>query len=213
MLKSRLKDGIRLLQAAAREVRKSGRKLLKDGKWPQGLRWGAFHFGFCPICESSTLFSKSDSWLRDNYHCLRCRSIPRFRMLVHVLETHFPKWRGYSIHESSPGGSSSEKLRNCCSNYIASQFFPDVQAGQIHRGFRCENLECQTFGDAEFDMVVTQDVFEHVFDPRRAFAEVARTLKPGGCHVFTSRTSIVESKQSSTNCSSAGSPARACVDC
>jgi len=26
---------------------------------------------------------------------------------------------------------------------------------------------------------------EHVFDPAKAFAEIARTLKPGGAHVFT----------------------------
>jgi hypothetical protein len=28
-------------------------------------------------------------------------------------------------------------------------------------------------------------VFEHVLHPARAFAEVARTLRPGGAHVFT----------------------------
>lgn len=33
--------------------------------------------------------------------------------------------------------------------------------------------------------MVTQDVFEHVLDPAQAFREVARTLKPGGAHVFT----------------------------
>ena len=35
-----------------------------------------------------------------------------------------------------------------------------------------------------FDLVVTQDVLEHVLDPARA-AEIARTLRPGGAHVFT----------------------------
>jgi hypothetical protein len=32
---------------------------------------------------------------------------------------------------------------------------------------------------------VTQDVFEHVLRPGRGFAEIARTLKPGGAHIFT----------------------------
>jgi hypothetical protein len=32
---------------------------------------------------------------------------------------------------------------------------------------------------------VTSDVFEHVLDPARGFSEVARTLCPGGAHVFT----------------------------
>jgi hypothetical protein len=32
---------------------------------------------------------------------------------------------------------------------------------------------------------VTQDVFEHVFDIDAALREIARTLKPGGAHLFT----------------------------
>src|SRR5262249_23430285 len=36
-----------------------------------------------------------------------------------------------------------------------------------------------------FDLVITQDVMEHVLDPTRAFAEIARALKPGGAHIFT----------------------------
>jgi SAM-dependent methyltransferase len=42
-----------------------------------------------------------------------------------------------------------------------------------------------TFDDARFDLVITQDVFEHVMDPAKAFAEIARILKPGGAHIFT----------------------------
>src|SRR6185295_3218376 len=57
--------------------------------------------------------------------------------------------------------------------------------GDTYRGVRCEDLERQTFGDACFDLVVAQDVFEHVLDPEAAFAEVARTLRPGGALVFT----------------------------
>ena len=51
--------------------------------------------------------------------------------------------------------------------------------------FRNEDLEKQTFADASFDVVVTQDVLEHVFDPARVFVEIARTLKPGGSHIFS----------------------------
>ena len=42
-----------------------------------------------------------------------------------------------------------------------------------------------TFGDNSFDLIITQDVMEHVMKPEPAFAEIARTLKPGGAHVFT----------------------------
>jgi SAM-dependent methyltransferase len=144
-----------------------------------------WHYGYCPICKQPALFASRQDWLRDHYRCLRCKSIPRFRAIIEVLETHFPDWRAYTIHESSPGGASSNMLARQCANLIASHYFPDVPSGETRDGFRCENLEGQTFEDQKFDLVVTQDVFEHVVHPDRAFREIARTLKPGGAHVFT----------------------------
>lgn len=167
------------------EVRKELMKLLKERKLPRGVLSGDFHSGYCPICETKTIFLKRDIWLRDFYHCARCASIPRWRALTYVLQTHFPNWRTLRIHESSPGGASSEKLRRECQDYVASHFFRDIAPGQMKDCFRCENLEHQTFADAEFDLVITQDVFEHILDPAAALSEIARTLKPGGAHVFT----------------------------
>jgi SAM-dependent methyltransferase len=50
---------------------------------------------------------------------------------------------------------------------------------------RCENLEQLSFEDEGIDLHITQDVFEHLFDPAAAFREIARTLRPGGAHIFT----------------------------
>lgn len=168
-----------------RELYRDGLKLVKERRKTRGVITGAFHSGLCPICEAPTVFVKRDDWLRDFYHCARCQSIPRWRALVRVLELHFPDWRELKIHESSPGGVSSEKLRRECKRYTATHFFADAPPGATLHGFRCENLEQQTFADAEFDLVITQDVLEHVLNPSRALAEIARTLKPGGAHVFT----------------------------
>lgn len=143
------------------------------------------HRGECPICEQGTVFVKGGSWLRDQYYCARCLSIPRFRALIRVLHERFPRWRDLDIHESSPAGPSSAKMAREGKSYVPTHFFADTEPGTLRGGYRCENLEAQTFGDASFHLVVTQDVFEHVLEPRRAFAEVARTLRPGGAHVFT----------------------------
>lgn len=51
-------------------------------------------------------------------------------------------------------------------------------------GHRNENLESMSFEDASFDLVVTQDVLEHVYEPAKVFQEIARTLRPGGAHIF-----------------------------
>ncbi|MDJ0688927.1 MAG: class I SAM-dependent methyltransferase [Xenococcaceae cyanobacterium MO_188.B32] len=96
-----------------------------------------------------------------------------------------PNYRQILIHESSPGSRSSDYLKKECQNYSCSQYFPDITPGEIHRGFRCENLENLTFSDGSFDLFITQDVFEHILHPDKAFKEIARVLKPGGMHIFT----------------------------
>lgn len=142
-------------------------------------------FGFCPVCEKHTIFYKETEWLRDGLKCLICGSIPRHRAIVSVIEDHFPNWRNLKIHESSPCGKSSDKFRKEAKNYLATFYDEKIESGKIKDGRQYENLEKQSFKNDLFDIVITQDVFEHVFNPDLAFEEIARTLKPGGCHVFT----------------------------
>jgi len=143
------------------------------------------NIGWCTVCSSRTLFVEFEDWLRDHYKCIRCGSIPRNRALIQILATHFPEYGTYRIHESSPSGPASEKIARDCSGYVPTQLFPDIPYGEYSYGVRCENLERMTFPDSCFDLVITQDVFEHVMNPDRAFADIARTLRPGGAHVFT----------------------------
>ena len=143
------------------------------------------HRGYCPICESGTMFVIKGDWLREYYFCTGCGSIPRQRALVVALNRFFPDWRRSVIHESSPDGASSDLLRRSCPGYTSSQYLPGVEFGTFRDGIRCENLESLTFDDASLDLVITQDVFEHVMDPAAAFAEISRVLRPGGAHVFT----------------------------
>ena len=148
-------------------------------------RSGKLNGGYCTVCDCDVLFSETGPWLRDQYLCTRCGSIPRHRALVKVLNDHFPRWRESRIHESSPGGASSDKIRRECRDYVASQFFAHVPRGEFEGGQQSEDLEALTFPDESFDLVITQDVFEHVLRPGKAFAEIARTLKRGGAHVYT----------------------------
>ncbi|MCC6867026.1 MAG: class I SAM-dependent methyltransferase [Ignavibacteria bacterium] len=142
--------------------------------------------GFCHCCDNKVLFYSYDSWLRDNFYCRKCFSIPRERALMYIIETKFPHWRSLNIHESSPENrGASTKLKNNCKHYISTQFYLNNELGKVVNGIRNENLEEQTFKNESFDIVVTQDVMEHVLNPDAAFKEIARTLKPGGAHIFT----------------------------
>jgi SAM-dependent methyltransferase len=72
-----------------------------------------------------------------------------------------------------------------CRHFTGSYFFPEVAAGTQIGQFTCVDLGSQPFSDHTFDVVVTQDVLEHVPEPAVALAETCRTLKSGGVHVFT----------------------------
>ncbi len=162
---------------------------------------GRFFFrvaGTCPLCRAETRFTALRDkeigpewfahWFRGDLRCEACGSIPRQRALFAVLDMACPDWRHAALHESSPGRDpSSARLRAECAGYVASQYDPALGFGNTHPddGYRSEDLEAQTFADESFDVVVTQDVFEHLFDPDRAIREIARTLKPGGVHVMT----------------------------
>lgn len=142
--------------------------------------------GHCPCCENTVRFEARNAWLRDYYVCPSCGSIPRERALMWTLANFFPAWRSLQIHESSPVcRGASARLRTEGQHYVPSQYFPEVPPGREHSGMRCENLEHLSFPAENLDLHVTQDVMEHIFDPAAAFREVARTLRPGGAHVFT----------------------------
>jgi SAM-dependent methyltransferase len=141
--------------------------------------------GYCPVCEKNTFFFKRGNWWRDHYHCLRCFSIPRQRAICQVLQDYAPNWRELHIHESSPNGPTFDKFLSNCRGYVATQFFPNIISGTLYRGFRCEDLARQTFDDESFDIVITQDVMEHLLEPVESFKEICRTLRPGGMHIFT----------------------------
>jgi SAM-dependent methyltransferase len=66
-----------------------------------------------------------------------------------------------------------------------SELFDDVEAGQFRRRVQCQDVQRLTYDDVSFDLVTSTEVFEHVPDDRRAFAEIHRVLRPGGALVFT----------------------------
>jgi SAM-dependent methyltransferase len=70
-------------------------------------------------------------------------------------------------------------------NIIFSEYFDDCKPGDSLNGILCQDLEQLTFQDNSFDLVISEDVFEHVKDWRKGFSEVHRVLKLNGFHIFS----------------------------
>ena len=142
--------------------------------------------GYCLCCAREVTFKANNHWLRDSFFCPNCCSIPRERALMYFLEKRLLGWRTMKIHESSPSNKgASLKLRKEGKYYSASHYFSDDMLGQKIGDFTNQNLEKLTFENSVFDVFITQDVFEHIYNPSLAFSEISRVLKNGGVHIFT----------------------------
>lgn len=154
--------------------------------------------GKCAVCGAETEFTlkKTGLSLRESA-CGSCGGSRRNRDLsAGILRTygldpsgslasHLPALTPLAIFEAQAEGPIHRVLRRL-PGYRCAEFLDGISPGEMNSaGVRCEDLERLTFADGSFDLVVTQDVFEHVPRPEAAFREIARVLKPGGCHIFT----------------------------
>ena len=71
----------------------------------------------------------------------------------------------------------------CC---IGSEYLgKNVRPGKVVKGIRHEDVEQLSFGDKSFDLIISNDVLEHVMNPRKALKESCRILRPGGKLLMT----------------------------
>ncbi len=75
------------------------------------------------------------------------------------------------------------------SNYfsfaINSEYIDNVPSGEYKDGILSQDLTNSSFGDNYFDIVITEDVLEHIPDYKKVFSEIYRILKPEGVHFFS----------------------------
>lgn len=140
--------------------------------------------GSCPICRRRSIFVALGPWLREDLKCVRCKSSSRQRALIDYIGSVFPVLGEMHVYEPSPTQPTAGYLQCNSGCYTWSQFAADAEDDQSGNS-KYQDLQSLSFADESFDLVVSQDVFEHIADPRKAFSEVARVLKPGGSHIFT----------------------------
>ncbi len=77
------------------------------------------------------------------------------------------------------------ELRGCYPRCICSQYMPDPQAQHENYPIQHQDLMGLTLPSESFDIVVSIEVLEHIWDLPQALREQARVLRPGGVMLAT----------------------------
>ncbi|MCC6763080.1 MAG: class I SAM-dependent methyltransferase [Deltaproteobacteria bacterium] len=159
--------------------------------------------GVCAVCRRAVDFAvdfdgawEADDGLRipnwrESMRCPRCGLAARQRRVSELVVAAVDDRRGrdpvavYLMEALSPLYRSLSR-RLLGATVVGSEYLADdAPGGTRPRSVRHEDAERLSFADASLDVLVSCDVFEHVNDPRRAFAEVARVLRTSGRAVLT----------------------------
>lgn len=158
------------------------------------------YHGVCNICGTKGEFLRGEQRsTREAFPCPGCRASLRYRDQAALIVDEFARGRTVffrnlvssglmnhaAVYELALKGPFVEPFKKL-PNYTRSYFWPDRPLGSVdENGVRNEDVTQLTLPDQSFDLVITSDVMEHVYDYESSFREIARVLKIGGVHIFT----------------------------
>lgn len=156
--------------------------------------------GFCVPCDKPVQFlvdmqsggqRHAHGWTpnwRERLECPSCRMNNRQRLMAALVKQALaakPNKKVYFMEQVTPifhwVKATFSQHQIIGSEYLGHEY----ESGSVINGMRHEDVENLSFGDDTLDLIVSNDVFEHVPNPAKAFSECARVLKPGGIMLAT----------------------------
>jgi SAM-dependent methyltransferase len=149
--------------------------------------------GFCQVCKLPTFFLLDSLYsdnnginFRERMVCRICRLNNRQRFLLGETLKRIKPYENCKIYLYEKVTSFYEALAKRCPNIIGSEYLgSQYEGGTVINGIQHEDSTCLSFPDESFDMALSLDVFEHVFDLEKSFKEAFRILKPMGRMIFS----------------------------
>lgn len=137
----------------------------------------------CPSCGPSLFVSIGRHPFLTR--CVSCRATVTGLSVVAALRSiHGEAVARLRAYELSSYGAAFAFLRAHAAELSFSEYFPGEAPGAAVDGIRNEDAQALTFPAERFDLVTSNQVFEHVPDDLRAFSECCRVLRPGGSLLF-----------------------------
>lgn len=136
----------------------------------------------CSVCECTSDFvidfkiPDLFATYRESARCVRCNLIARQRVVMTCVKQHAVPGNVIYLQEQVTNSYewATTHLSSC--TVIGSEYLPDRSIPNI----RHEDVESLSFDDNSIDIIISQDVFEHVANPWQGFSECFRVLQPGG---------------------------------
>ncbi len=111
----------------------------------------------------------------------------RERAVLRVIEEHVDPRLKDTLRVYSPEAVTkfAGRIRHIFPNFTGSEFTADFARRARMGRIRFEDLTRLSFDEQSFDLVVTNEVLEHVPDIDTALSEIRRVLVAGGWHIGT----------------------------
>ncbi|MGD9610380.1 MAG: class I SAM-dependent methyltransferase [Desulfovibrionaceae bacterium] len=160
-----------------------------------------FHSGYCLCCDSQVDFLIDYNYsfhledgsrfpnLRERVVCPLCKMNSRQRLVAGLILKNISKTSEpqsvYLMEYVTPIYDFLLK-KFPMHKIIGSEYVgPQYKSGDSVGGIPHEDIECLSLATNSVDLIVSNDVFEHVFSPPRAFSECSRILKENGVMLAT----------------------------
>jgi len=158
--------------------------------------------GYCRVCERKSdflidrqcgAFEVAGVWVpnwRERMVCPSCGLNNRQRMMAYIARQVVGSYR-----DRRPEVYLMEQVTSIYhwmttsvpqASYTGSEYLgEDVPSGKVIKDIRHEDVECLSFTDNSFDLIISNDVLEHVVNPYKSLEEACRVLRPGGQLLMT----------------------------
>lgn len=155
--------------------------------------------GFCQYCDKPTYFFMD--WLhatdnmpnfRERLKCSRCGLNTRLRVISSFAKNVIKEKNLQDIYLYEQATKffklfcEKVKKENTSVNIVGSEYLgEDKASGQVYNGI-CHQDACNlSFEDKSFDLLISNDVLEHIFDIDKALGESFRVLKDNGLFIVS----------------------------
>ena len=156
--------------------------------------------GYCLCCDLETRFLVDLKWgghkdgahrrpnWRERMVCPSCQMNNRQRLIATLLKQSLHGKAQQSIYlmeQVTPIFSWAQ--HHCLGHTVTGSEYlgPGYTSGTVLKGIQHEDIENMSFASGSQDLIVSNDVFEHVPNYLKALAECSRVLQPGGTMLAT----------------------------